>query len=487
MANCLGNILRRVFFLGVMVSISAGGLAEAANGEAGKRRAGGRHRVVVLTDIGGDPDDQQSMVRQLLYANDMEIEGLLATANSKGVFPEKIHERIDAYEKVYANLLAHDAHYPKPDDLRGVVKVGVAKRFIEQVGDGKSTAASRHIIKVVDKDDDRPVWVTVWGAATDLAQALWDVRAARSAAEVAAFVGKLRVYDIGGQDDTGAWICRHFPEVFYLRSVMQFHAISRHLKKGRFSRDVTGPNLEVFEDDWIAEHVQSHGPLGTLYVPRKYKYEGDTPAFLYLAANGLSDPEQMHHGNWGGRFNAWRTQNAGVFSANFSDAQIKHRPYTMHTEAPDTWTYQGKTYANSTMAPLFRWRGAFQNDFAARMDWSVSARYEDANHNPIAAISGDDSIETVYLTVKGGERLKLSSSGTRDPDGDGMSYRWWFYPEPGTWRGALVIEDAYEAEATVVTPHVLSDRVIHLILEVTDEGQPALTSYKRVVVHLTYL
>lgn len=475
---------------GLSLSILSFGLvvaAAAAQAAGPDIRPGMRQRVIVMTDIGGDPDDQQSMVRQLLYANDMKIEGLLATANSRGVFADRIHERINAYEEVYANLLVHNPNYPKADELRRLVKSGVAKRYIEQVGTGKSTEASQHIIDVVERPDERPVWVTVWGAPTDLAQALWDVRATRGESEVAAFVNKLRIYDIGGQDDTGAWICRHFPDVFYLRSVMQFQAISRHLTQKRLTKEVTGPNLFVFEDAWIAEHVQSHGPLGRWYVPRKYKYEGDTPAFLYLVPNGLSNPEMMHHGNWGGRFNAWRTVNAGAFSQKYFDAQMKHRPYAMHTEATDTWSYEGRVYANSSMAPLFRWRDAFQNDFAARMDWSITPQYQDANHNPIAAIERDDSIDTIYRSIKGGQRLVLSAGGSRDPDGDELSYRWWFYPEPGTWHGELMIEGADGAEATVVTPRVFSDRVIHLILEVTDDGEPALTSYKRMVVNLTYL
>lgn len=37
-------------------------------------------RLLVLTDIGGDPDDQQLMIRLMTYANEFEIEGLIASA-----------------------------------------------------------------------------------------------------------------------------------------------------------------------------------------------------------------------------------------------------------------------------------------------------------------------------------------------------------------------------------------------------------------------
>jgi hypothetical protein len=471
------------FFCGVFpLLFTFASLGESAESDHRTRL---KHRVVITTDIGGDPDDQQSMVRLLLYANDLEIEGLLATANRKGTNAPEIHKRIDAYEAVYENLLAHDPDYPAPDELRRIVKEGSPTRFMPSVGEGKSTPASRHIIDVVDRSDPRPVWISVWGAATDLAQALWEIRENRSEEEVERFVRKLRVYDIAGQDDTGAWICHTFQEIFYLRSVMQFQAISKRVHRP-FPPEVTGPNLAVFDDEWIATNVQSHGPLGELYVPRKYKYEGDTPAFLYLLPNGLSDPERMHQGNWGGRFNAWRTVNAGAFSQRYAEPQLQHRPYRMHTEAPDTWHYEGTTYRNSTMAPIFRWREMFQNDFAARMDWSVTPRYGDANHPPIAAFNDDDSSDVVDLPVRSGQHVALSAERSRDPDGDTLAYRWWVYQEPSSWKGAVPIENADTANAELTAPRVFSDRTIHVVLEVSDDGTPPLTSYKRVILNVTY-
>lgn len=42
-------------------------------------------RVVVMTDISYDePDDKQSLVRFLLYANEFEVEGLIATTSIAG-------------------------------------------------------------------------------------------------------------------------------------------------------------------------------------------------------------------------------------------------------------------------------------------------------------------------------------------------------------------------------------------------------------------
>jgi hypothetical protein len=243
--------------------------------------AGHKQRLLILTDIGGDPDDQQSMVRLLLYANEFDLEGLVATSTRSRINPDQIYERIEAYREVRSNLVKHAEGYPTAKFLRSLVKTGTKNRNMTSVGPGKSTEGSRHIISVVDKKDERPLWITVWGAPTDLAQALWDVSHSRSKAELDAFISRMRIYDIAGQDDCGGWICHNFPGIFWLRSVDMFQAIS--IKKSRpFPPHVTGPNLETFTTEWVASNVRNHGPLGALYPERRHKYEGDTPAYLHL-------------------------------------------------------------------------------------------------------------------------------------------------------------------------------------------------------------
>ncbi len=440
-----------------------------------------KHRLIVLTDIGGDPDDQQSFVRLLLYANEYDIEALIATSTRSTVNTVQIHERLEAYRKVYANLAKHAKGYPTTDKLLAMVKTGCQERFMKNVGKDKSTEASRHIISVVDRDDPRPVWVTVWGAATDLAQALWDVQNSRTPEQTEAFVEKLRVYDIAGQDDSGAWICHTFPDIFYIRSVMQFQAIS--VRESRpFPPEVTGANIETFTTQWVDEHIQSHGPLGALYPERKYKYEGDTPAFLYLLPNGLSDPEQVHQGNWGGRFDPVKVRNAGAFSKKYAEAQKEFRDFKMYTEAADTWSWGKHTYTDSRFASLFRWREAFQNDFAARMDWSVSKLYEDANHNPIAVLSGDKTKDILNLTVKGGETVRLSAVGSSDPDGDELEFRWMHYKEAGTHEGDIALDNPKAERVQFRAPNVYGPETIHIVLTVKDRGKPALYAYRRVIV-----
>src|SRR5262249_35614083 len=137
-------------------------------------------RLLVLTDMGADPDDQQSMVRLLLYANEFDIEGLIATsAGTTGkreqhvTHPEVVRELVAAYGQVRPNLVKHAAGYPSAEELLGKIKVGSSERGREAIGEGRDTEASKWIIDIVDKRDPRPLCISIWGGQTDLAQALW--------------------------------------------------------------------------------------------------------------------------------------------------------------------------------------------------------------------------------------------------------------------------------------------------------------------------
>jgi hypothetical protein len=106
--------------------------------------------------------------------------------------------------------------------------------------------------------------------------------------------------------------------------------------------------------------------------------------------------------------------------------------------------------------------------------------YEEANHPPVAVVNGPEQ-----FTVKSGETFKLDADGTWDPDGDGLSYRWFQYPEAGTYEGIVsfgsLADNLYNVH-TIVAPKVDSPKTVHFILKVTDKGTPALSRYKRVIV-----
>jgi hypothetical protein len=232
-------------------------------------------RLLVLTDIGGDPDDQQSMIRLMTYASEFEIEGLIASASGtpgeskeQVTRPELIRDIIKAYGKVRPNLLLHHPDYPPTETLLDRVRSGNPSRGVKNIGAGHDTEGSRWIIKVVDRDDPLPVNLAIWGGSTDLAQALWQVRNSRTAEGVRRFVSRLRVHAIGHQDDTGPWIVGQFPDLFYILS----KAPERHdMREGAYRGMYLGGDESLTSRAWVDAHVRKeHGPLGALYPTRTW-------------------------------------------------------------------------------------------------------------------------------------------------------------------------------------------------------------------------
>ena len=425
-------------------------------------------RLIVTTDIGGDPDDQQSMIRLMVHSSEFEIEGLIASAcgvpgelNRDVVQPELIRQIVEAYGQVRPNLIEHDPAFPPADVLLARIKSGNPQRGVKNVGDGKDTEGSNWIIAVADRPDARPVHVAIWGGSTELAQALWRVRHDRAAEGLQAFLGRLRVYAVGQQDDTGPWILENFPALFYVLG---------NAPEGRDKREAVYRGMYLGGDEsltslaWLDTHVRTgHGPLGALYPPKTWTApnphaalkEGDTPSWFYCLPNGLQDPEHPEWGGWGGRFG--------------------HTTGGLYRDAADEVNGQ-----RHTRAAVWRWRPAYQNEFQARMDWCIRPRVQ-ANHKPVAALNGDTSRRILEVRVDAGSAVALSAAGSSDPDGHAMGHRWWIYGEAGTYRGSVVIQDADRAEATLRVPADAAGKTIHVILEVTDRGDPPLTAYRRAV------
>jgi hypothetical protein len=439
-------------------------------------------RVIVLTDITNEPDDEESMVRFLVYSNEFDVEGLIATTSvwlRDEVRPENIRERIEAFGEVRSNLLKHVSGYPSKEHLLNVTKSGLPEFGMEGVGPGKSSEGSRHIIEVVDRPDERPVWISVWGGANCLAQALWDVKYSRSSQELDAFVSKLRVYTISDQDNSGRWMRITFPNLFYIvtPSCVNYHEYYKATWTGISGdrRYKNGPmhKFELVDNPWLEKHIiEGHGPLGALYPKLEYIMEGDTPSFFNLISNGLGSRMSPSYGGWGGRYVLFQTY-------------AETRPIWTNAEGcRDTVVAENGVEYTSAQATIWRWREAFQHDFAARMDWCVAERFEQANHNPVAAFEVDKGKAIVNMTVRPGDEVQLSARGSYDPDGDGVRYRWFVYKEAGDYDGSIDIRNDTAEKAFLTAPKAESACSIHIILEVKDDSEPSLYSYRRVIVNV---
>src|SRR5262249_2022876 len=175
-----------------------------------------QQRVIVLTDIANEPDDQMSMVRFLVYSNEFDVEGLIAgtsTWQRNKVRPDVINTLIDAYASGRPNLVQHAQGYPDPAVLRAVVAAGQTAFGMAAVGPEKMSAGAEQILRAADRDDPRPLWVTVWGGANTLAQALLHARTTRPPEAMDTLQTKLRVYSISVQDDAGPWIRSEIPSI----------------------------------------------------------------------------------------------------------------------------------------------------------------------------------------------------------------------------------------------------------------------------------
>lgn len=444
-----------------------------------------KSRLFVLTDIGGDPDDQMSMVRLMTYANQIDIEGLVATEVKNTVNPERIQEIVEAYGKVRDNLELHEPGYPEANYLQTCISKGIPVGGMEGVGPGKDSPGSEQLINAVDREDSRPLWVAVWGGPSVLAQALFKVRSTRSEEEVAKFVSKLRVYAISDQDNSGPWIRQEFPALFYIVTPGAnagggfHHATWIAIGGDRFHGRFDGADFQLVTNEWLERNVRRKGPLGKMYPHWEFMMEGDTPSFLYLVNNGLNSPEHPNWGGWGGRYERYLPKTEKWFY------QPETRP--IWTNVQDEVLGKDGEWHTTNHATIWRWREAYQNDFAARMDWTVKP-YEEANHPPVVKLD-----HPAFIKAKQGERVDLSAVGTTDPDGDLLSYEWFCYEEPGT-RGMsssdsgvkheIVGFDHQKAWLRVKSSRVMppGTGTMHIILAVTDHGTPRLTRYKRVII-----
>ena len=440
-------------------------------------------RLVVLTDISNEPDDEESLVRLLVYAEQFDIEGLIATTSTwlrDHTREDLIRRDLAAYAEVRTNLLKQVAGFPTAESLLAVTKSGQTGFGMVAVGEEKSTTGSKRIIEAVDREDERPLWITVWGGANTLAQALRDVRASRSAAEVDKFVAKMKVYAISDQDDAGPWIRREFPGLFYIVSPsnpttwLEYPRAAWTGISGERNFQVgVGHHFDMVDNPWLEEHViKNHGPLGALYPRLKYLMEGDTPSFLGLIDHGLGWEISPTYGGWGGRY------------VLYQPSGETHPIWTDNANNRDTVTADNGRTETSNHATIWRWREQFQNDFAARMDWCVADDFKKANHNPHPALNGNHSTDVVMMSAKGGSTVKLSAEGTTDDDkGQQVKVTWWIYREAGTINDATLSQtNGLNTEITL--PKGQNPGTVHVILQAEDDGTPPLFAYRRVIIQV---
>lgn len=272
-------------------------MAEPQAALTGGALAGERPRVVVSTDVGGtDPDDSQSLVHLLLYADVLDIEGLVSSPWGPGR-KEHILEVLDHYAADHPRLATHSARYPSPDALRQVTKQGAVDAALGR-GVGRPTEGSEWIVRCARRDDPRPLWVLVWGTIDDLAQALHDDPS---------IAPRLRVYFIAGPNKKWGlaayeYVLEHHPDLWIVESNDTY--------RGWFTGgDQQG---DLGNEAFVSRHARGAGALGDFFaglLGGRIKM-GDTPSVAHLLRGTPEDPAQP---GWGGRYvRAWPRQRVVV-------------------------------------------------------------------------------------------------------------------------------------------------------------------------------
>ena len=460
----------------------------------------GKPRVIVISDIGNEPDDQMSLVRLLLYSNELDIEGLIATTSTwqkTATHPETMHKLVEAYGQVRPNLMLHAKGWPEAGDLESKIYQGQTAYGMAATGAGKSSEGSKAIVRAIELEDSRPLWICLWGGENTLGQALMDLRAGHTGAEVEKLVARLRVSAISDQDDAGPWIRREFPDLFWVGTPSTptggeyAYATWTGISGDAYYRNGEGADFSTVTNEWLEANIRK-GPLGTPYPRFMFIMEGDTPSYLGLIDNGLNAYRRPDCGGWGGRYvfrqpygetHAMWTQGGDEFARVTSQDTVKG--------------VDGKEHV-SDQATIWRWRTAFQNDFAARMGWTVED-FAHATHEPLAVVNGKGGTAPVEMDVTVGQTVMLDAAGSSDPNGRGLQYRWFHYAEAGSADGNLAGVTLTGAESSRVTvkadgacrpmwiPGLVpcqGSGTAHIVLAVTNEGELPVTSYRRVILRV---
>ncbi|MVM30277.1 DUF1593 domain-containing protein [Spirosoma sp. HMF4905] len=497
---------------------------------------GPKPRIVITADP--ELDDNNSLIRFLLYSSDLNVEGLIYTSSqfhwkgdgkgTKWAVPGReysrfglnlcpceswrwgkderfIHDAVGAYAKVYPNLKVHNSNYPAPAELQAKIRYG----NIEFDGDISKNSAGSDLIKSLMLDDKPgPLFITAWGGGSTIARALkaiqeqyeytteWDVIKKKVSRKVV-------LLPSGDQDDTYAsYIKPNWPD-------MEYRQFKEGPNYGYGAQLGAKPeNAPYLTPAWMKENVLTRGPLGALYRVwgdgkqmvkgdvmdyfglaghtneelKKMGYvvwmpvqpkdswlgEGDDHTFMNMLGNGLRAYESGSYGGWGGR--GIGNRDAVGFSFATPQDTSANAMVTALSTANNRATKSGDELTFPNFFP------AAQRDFAARLKWSVTAKYANANHEPVIKIEGP---LTVMANV--GEKIRLTGA-VSDPDGNAVSINWWQLPV-GNNTPKVTVSNPTSAQTEVLIPKdAMGGQTIHLILEATDNGTPTLTKYQRIII-----
>ena len=434
-------------------------------------------RLVVCTDIAPahiEPDDMESMIHLLAYADCFEIEALITSVGwNCDPYPTEWHQyltrAIEAYRKDVNNLKARSeqknflpmkledskqamGYWPSADYLLKRAVMGSINGGIKTIGKDNDSPGSDLLIRLADEADSRPIYVAAWGGANTLAQAIWKVKQSRRDEEIKKFINKFRIYTITDQDmDYNNRMNRTYSSHMWLRK--DFSADLQFI----WDEGTWQEQCELGKRAWQLHknNIQGHGSLGSEYPTYKWGVEGDTPSFLYLMPNGLNDPEDPTQTGWAG--------------------------YHERGICPDSLTTAWNSWQEPVRSISIAYKQRFYpdelNDFIARIEWAEKGS---GNKNPIVIVNNQPGLASIHINAHVNDVIKLDASNSYDPDNENLSFTWWQQPEIGDQL--LSIDGSQQPKASVAIPSSASGKDFHIICEVHDDGPYQLVAYRRVII-----
>jgi hypothetical protein len=483
---------------------TAAGAVLAAQAPSGAARP----RTIVTTDP--ELDDSNSLIRFLLYTNEVQTEALVYASSQfhwrgdgKGTrfsrpnreyargglslcpctswrWNPAVHhiaEAVDLYAQVYPNLKVHDPDYPTPDFLRSIIREG----NVEFEGDtSKDTPGSELIKQILLDDKGGPVYLQAWGGQSTIARALMAIKSQYGATpEWPAIRDKVSkkaiIQAFGDQDDTNAsYIKPEWPAIEFRQMATATW--------GYGARGVVRPEFaQYLSAAWTREHVSSVGPLGAHYrvwrdgkqmVPGDvFDYFGEDGTAAELRARGFqvwTPPQEK---------GAWISEGDSSTFMNLVDNGLRSYEDASYggwggRSGPDK-DASGNSPRDFAAA---RWFEFAQRDFAARLRWTVTPTAAGANHEPTVTVTSG-----LNVSAAPGATVRLTATAT-DPDRNALTSTWWQYADADTYPGTVVFSAPDALTTTLQVPQdAASGQTIHAVLQVTDNGAPPLTSFQRVI------